>query len=97
MDRPLGRRRLQTHRQAPFGYNGWMSVESTQIAELILLQLAGGEKRILSLIVAVRRAAGSSACARGNLRERVASALRKLIASKEIIDADGLYSLSPAK
>jgi hypothetical protein len=72
-----------------------MSVESTQIAELILLQLAGGEKRILSLVVSIRKAAGGSAWARGSLRERVASALRKLVASKDIVDADGLYSLAP--
>ena len=74
-----------------------MSPQTTAIADLILRDLAGGEKRILSLIVAVRKSAGSAAWARGGLKERVASTLRKLVSSKAIVDVDGLYSLAPSK
>jgi hypothetical protein len=74
-----------------------MSTETSPIADLILHQLEGGEKRILSLIVAVRRSAGSASWAKGSLKERVASTLRKMVSSKEIVDVDGLYSLPPSK
>jgi len=65
-----------------------------QINSLIINQLAGGEKRVLSLVVAVRNALGASS--KGDISGMVKSALRKLVASGAITDADGMYGLSPA-
>jgi len=74
-----------------------MLPQSNPIADSILRQLAGGEKRILSLVVAMRKAPDSASWGKGELTGRVASALRKLVASKEVVDADGLYSLARSK
>jgi hypothetical protein len=62
-----------------------------EISALILTQLAGGEKGLLRLVVAVRR--NLSGFQKGNLCEIVKSALDKLVTSKAIVDTDGLYSL----
>jgi hypothetical protein len=66
-----------------------------QISSLILDQLAGGEKRMLSLVVAVRNALGRSERVKGDLSEIVKAALHKLVASEVVVDVEGLYSLSP--
>ena len=65
---------------------------SSQISSQIVRQLTGQEKRLLSLVVAVRNSLGSSV--KGDLSSMVKSSLRKLIASGAVTDADGLYSLA---
>ena len=63
-----------------------------EISGLILTQLAGGEMGLLRLVVAVRKNLGRFE--KGNLCEIVKAALDKLVASKAIVDDDGLYSLA---
>lgn len=48
--------------------------------------------RLLSLVVSIRRSAGGMAF-KGDLSARVQTALRTLIASKSVINTDGVYSL----
>jgi hypothetical protein len=66
-----------------------------QISSLILDQLAGGEKGLLRLVVAIRRNLGGFE--KGDLPAIVKSALHKLVASAAVVDVDGMYSLSPSK
>ncbi len=68
-----------------------------QISSLIVGQLSVGEKRLLSLVVAIRHELGGSVKVKGDLSEIVKSSLRKLIASKAVADTDGMYSLSHPK
>jgi hypothetical protein len=77
-----------------FWYNAAMVTPSTSIAPLILEKLGEGEKRSLTLVVAIRRSLGKSAFLKGDLSAVVNSALRKLIASKKVIEVDGVYSLA---
>ena len=65
-----------------------------RIKSVIVDQLAEGEMRLLRLVVAVRTALGRSEKIKGNLSEIVKSAVRELIASAVIVDADGMYSLA---
>jgi hypothetical protein len=74
-----------------------MATTTTNIGQLILQQLGLGEKRLLSLVVAVRKALGLSHPLRGDLTEMVKSALRKLVASQAVVDDDGTYSLALVK
>ena len=62
---------------------------------MILAQLAGGEKGLLRLVVAVRKNLGRFE--KGDLSAIVESALRKLIASNAVVDDDGIYSLRSRK
>jgi hypothetical protein len=71
-----------------------MRTYSKPLGQLILNQLAGGEMRLLVLVVGVRKALGGSAV-KGDLSARVQSALRELVASKSVVNDDGVYSLSP--
>ena len=64
-----------------------------QISSLILDELAGGEKGVLSLTVAVRRTLSRSENLKGDLSQMIRSALRKLVASKTVVDDGGRYSL----
>ena len=68
-----------------------------QINSLIVNELAAGEKGVLSLIVALRRTLGRSEQIKGDLSHTVKVALRKLVASRTVVDDDGRYSLSPKK
>lgn len=68
-----------------------------QISLMIVNELAAGEKGVLSLVVAVRRTLGRSEKLKGDLSHAVKSALRKLVASRAVVDDDGRYSLSPRK
>jgi hypothetical protein len=68
-----------------------------QISLLIVNELAAGEKGVLSLVVAVRRTLGMSGALKGDLSQMVKSSLRKLVASRAVVDDDGRYSLSPRK
>ena len=70
---------------------------SMQINALIIDQLAAGEKRILGLVVAIRKALGRNEMVKGDLSQIVKSALRKLIAAQAVVDVDGLYSLARSK
>jgi hypothetical protein len=67
-----------------------MSVPN-QIDSLILEQLAGGEKGVLRLVVALRRRLGGFE--KGNLPAIAKSALHKLVVSQAVLDNDGIYSL----
>jgi hypothetical protein len=74
-----------------------MSSFTSRVTPLILDELARGERRVLSLVVAVRNALQRSDALRGNLTGTVRSSLRALTSSKAIVDADGMYSLAPRK
>ena len=65
-----------------------------QINTLILQQLAGGEKGLLRLIVAVRKNLGRFE--KGDLAEIIRAALHKLVVSEVVVDVDGMYSLAPS-
>jgi hypothetical protein len=65
-----------------------------QINTLILQQLAGGEKGLLRLIVAVRKNLGRPE--KGDLAAIIRAALHKLVISEVVVDVDGMYSLSPS-
>ncbi len=72
-----------------------MSIPTTPIHQLVLNQLSTGEKRLLVLVVAVRKALGPSESIKGDLSVMVKAALRKLVASKVVLDEEGVYSLAP--
>jgi len=76
-----------------FAYDAAMA-SSVLIRSLIIEQLAGGEKRLLGLVVAVRKALGHSEKVKGDLSDIVRAALRGLVASKEVVQVDGMYVLS---
>lgn len=65
------------------------------LRQMILDQLAGGEMRLLVLVVSVRKALAGSVV-KGDLSAQIQSALRGLVASKFVVNSDGVYSLSPA-
>ena len=74
-----------------------MSLPTTPMNELILNQLAQGEKRVLTLTVAVRKSLGTNERIKGNLADIVKASLQKLIASKAVVEVDGTYTLASTK
>ena len=70
-----------------------MRTHSKPLSQLILDQLSGGEMRLLVLVVGVRKALGGITV-KGDLSAQVQSALRGLVASKSVVNDDGVYSLS---
>jgi hypothetical protein len=74
-----------------------MALPAAKINQMILDELSQGEKRLLVLTVAIRRAFGSSEGIKGDLSTAVKSALRKLITSKAVVDVEGVYSLTQQK
>ncbi len=74
-----------------------MPLVTNRVIPLILEELTRGERRVLSLIVAVGKALERSDAAKGNLATTIKSALRTLVASNAIVDTDGMYSLPPRK
>ena len=74
-----------------------MPVSTSRVAPLILDELARGERRLLSLVVAVGKVLESTDRMKGNLTTTIRSALRRLVASKMVVDADGMYSLPARK
>ena len=66
-----------------------------QINTLILEELAGGEKGLLRLIVAVRKNLGRFE--KGDLSEIVRAALHKMVVAETVVDVDGMYSLAPSQ
>jgi len=63
------------------------------LRRLILDQLGHGEMRLLTLLVAIRKTFGPPAYFKGDLSAVVKSALRKLEASKIVVNTDGVYTL----
>ena len=63
------------------------------LRRLILSQLAGGEMRLLVLVVGIRKNL-QGLVIKGDLSDRVQSVLHGLVASRCIINTDGVYSLS---
>src|SRR5580658_2713089 len=74
-----------------------MRTAKAPISQLIVDQLAHGEMRMLVLVVALRKTLGASAHIKGDLSSIVVVALRKLIASKVVVDSEGTYSLNRAQ
>ena len=72
-----------------------MRTTSETLSQLILKQLAGGERRLLVLTVGIRKSLTGSVL-KGDLTARVQSALRSLESSKAIVNHDGVYSLGTA-
>lgn len=71
-----------------------MALTANRINELVIDHLACEEKRLLALTVAVRKGLGETQRVRGDLSQSVKLCLRKLVASKQVLDMDGVYSLS---
>ena len=71
-----------------------MSTVTMPIEKLILDQLARGEMRLLSLVVAIRRTQGRFEGMKGDLSATVKSGLRHLINRNVVADVDGVYLLS---
>jgi hypothetical protein len=72
-----------------------MSIPTTPLHQIVLNQLATGEKRLLTLVVSVRKEMGPAGNIKGDLSVMVKAALRKLVASKVVLDEEGVYSLVP--
>jgi hypothetical protein len=71
-----------------------MRTANASISQLIIDQLGTGEMRILSLVVALRKTMGRTMCIKGDLSSIVKVALRKLVATKVVLDSEGTYSLN---
>ena len=65
-----------------------------RIEKLIVDRLACNEMRLLALLVAVRRAMAGEVF-KGDLPRAVDTALKRLVASRTVIDAEGVYFLAP--
>jgi hypothetical protein len=64
-----------------------------RVAHLIVEALEQRERRVLSLVVAVRKALERTGVAKVDLRTTIDSTLSGLIESKTVKEADGVYSL----
>ena len=76
------------------GFHGTMfkmSIPTTPLHQIVLNQLATGEKRLLTLVVSVRKEMGPAGNIKGDLSVMVKAALRKLVASKVVLDEEGVY------
>jgi hypothetical protein len=73
----------------------YMALLSSTIGPLILDELSRGERRILSLVVAIGRELSRIRLVKGDITATVKSTLRTLVASGMIVDTDGIYTLSP--
>jgi hypothetical protein len=67
---------------------------SSLIRSLVVDELARGEKRQLSLVVAVRKSLGRSDNVKGDLSDLVRAALRQLVATDAVVQVDGVFVLS---
>ena len=74
-----------------------MEIQLTRIGSAILQQLKGGEKGVLALVVSVGKALSDSGGVKGDLMQQVKSALSQLVASEQVVDFDGRYSLKLSK
>jgi hypothetical protein len=75
-----------------FHYHVQMRILPETLSQLILEQLAGGEMRLLVLVVGIRKNLKGSAI-KGDLSARVQAALRILVSAKTVVNHDGVYSL----
>ncbi|MDB5298626.1 MAG: hypothetical protein JWO87_289 [Phycisphaerales bacterium] len=71
-----------------------MSLSRPRLMQFILRHLAQHEMRLLVLVVAIRKDLHRSEGIKGDLSELVKSILRELVASKVVVDVDGMYALS---
>jgi hypothetical protein len=71
-----------------------MSLSRPRLTQLILDQLGQREMRLLTLVVAVRKSLDRSEAVKGDLAEIVKSTMRQLVASKTVVDVEGMYALS---
>lgn len=69
-----------------------MRTPGTPLRQIIIDTLAAGERRELSIIVAIRNV---SKTLKGDLASLTKSSLRQLVASGTIVECDGVYTLSP--
>jgi hypothetical protein len=74
-----------------------MEIPASRISQVILQQLKGGEKRILTLVVSVGKALRDSGGVKGDLMQQVKTALSGLVASDQVVNFEGLYSLKLSK
>jgi len=72
-----------------------MASLNVPITDLVLSQLAAGEMRMLSLVVAVRRRLEPGDRITGDLSAVVKTAIRKLVLSKAVTESDGVFSITP--
>lgn len=77
-----------------FGYHGGMSTSAVQLSEMIIDILTAGERRELSMVVAIRRRLNLAGTMKGDLTSMTKSGLRKLVASGMVLERDGVYTLS---
>jgi hypothetical protein len=70
---------------------------TSRVTPLILEELARGERRVLSLVVAVGKVLERSEAMKGDLTTTIKSALRAMVSSESIVDTDGMYSLPTRK
>ena len=68
---------------------------SEHIRTLILARLGESEMRFLSLVVGVRKDLFGRPPVKGDLPQMVKTALRGMLLSNTIVEADGTYGLSP--
>ena len=69
-----------------------MTSPTIPFSQIIIDTLAAGERRELSLIVAIRNV---SRTFKGDLASLTRSSLRKLVVAGTLVETDGMYSLSP--
>ena len=74
-----------------------MPSTTVRVAHLILEQLAHGERRVLSLVLAVGKALERTGMVKGDLRATVDSALSALVESNRVVRVEGVYSLAAGK
>jgi len=72
-----------------------MNVSSVRLTQIILDTLGDGERRELSMVVAVRHVLSRSGPMKGDLTTSMKAALRKLVAAGTVQETDGTYFLSP--
>ena len=68
-----------------------MRTAAIPLRQIIIDTLAAGERRELSIIVAIRNV---SRTFKGDLASLTKSSLRQLVASGTIVERDGMYTLS---
>jgi hypothetical protein len=71
-----------------------MPISTIKFSQIIIDELSAGERRELSLVVAIRNVLNRTGAVKGNLPDMTKSALRKLVASGTLVESDGLYSLA---
>ena len=69
-----------------------MRTAAIPLSQIIIDTLAAGERRELSIIVAIRNV---SRAFKGDLASLTKSSLRQLVASGTVLERDGMYTLSP--